>query len=102
MNIKPLEVIMAVAFILLIAVGNRDYQEKQQKQREQEIKLSLQQQKWTIEAACSEMMATRKFESARRVKVLNEARMKLNKGPYSMSHEFIDHALTFGDCESLF
>ena len=93
MNIKPIEVFVIVAVIVLVQ-GIRFYQENQQKQ--------LQQQKWIIQAACSEMMATRKFESARRVKVLNEARMKLNIGPYPLSHEFIDHALEFGGCERLF
>jgi|TARA_Y100000768_G_scaffold335165_1_gene276235 hypothetical protein len=49
------------------------------------------------EKACAEAEATRRFESARRVKLINDARSKIGKGIYPMNP---DPWIEYGDCLS--
>ena len=53
------------------------------------------------ERACSVAEATRKFESARRVELINDAREKLGKGPYPGAYENLDVMISIGACKSL-
>ena len=66
-----------------------------------------QKDKDTAAAACSEIMATRNFESARRVSVYNAARMNLGMKPISSSDEETTFDITiryggFDGCMNLF
>tara|TARA_B100001093_G_C26553391_1_gene895464 strand:+ start:531 stop:812 length:282 start_codon:yes stop_codon:yes gene_type:complete len=47
--------------------------------------------------ACAEAEATRRFESARRVKLINDARSEIGKGIYPMNP---DPWIEYGDCLS--
>ena len=47
--------------------------------------------------ACNEAEATRKFESARRVKLIDDARAKLGKGPHPKPED-IDMFISWGAC----
>lgn len=48
--------------------------------------------------ACAEASATRKFESARRVKLINDARAELGKGVYPLDPDFM---IVYGNCLSI-
>ena len=48
------------------------------------------------ERACAEAKATRNFETARRVKLINDARAKLGKGVYPLSSP--DFMIIYGNC----
>ena len=50
------------------------------------------------ERACAEALATRKIESARRVKLINDARAKLGKGVYRLDPDFM---IVYGNCLTL-
>ena len=50
------------------------------------------------ERACAEALATRKFESARRVKLINDARATLGKGVYPLDPDFM---IIYGNCLSI-
>ncbi|URQ63158.1 hypothetical protein M9B40_05385 [SAR86 cluster bacterium] len=51
------------------------------------------------ERACAEAKATRQFESARRVRLINDARAKLGKGVYPLSSP--DFMIIYGNCLSI-
>jgi hypothetical protein len=50
------------------------------------------------ERACAEASATRNFETARRVKLINDARAKLGKGVYPFDPDFM---IVYGNCLSI-
>ena len=51
--------------------------------------------------ACAVAEATRKFESARRVELINDAREKLGRGPYPGASQNLDFMIMIGSCLSL-
>lgn len=53
------------------------------------------------ERACKVAEATRRFESARRVELINDAREKLGMGPYPGSSDRLDFMISSGSCEEL-
>ena len=53
------------------------------------------------EATCAEIAETREFESARRVRLINEARERFGAAPMLRGNEIIKTAFSHGLCEEL-
>ncbi len=51
--------------------------------------------------ACKVAEATRQFESAKRVQLIDDAREKLGKGPWHGDSQGLDFMISYGSCLSL-
>ena len=88
MHIKKIfRLFLALPFILIFLTGCGPSQEEKMR---------------IAETACATIFATRKFESAKRIEVLNKAREEVGDydGPYPLSDDYLWTSLTYGGKQS--
>jgi len=89
---------IVLGFITVIIVAGCDSSPKTEAQKHRSTEA---QKREIAQFACAEIKETRNFESARRVKLVNDARKEIGKGPYTFGDALIKLKVFNGDCESL-